>query len=360
MKRDTELDFFRGFSIVWVLFIHCIYWVGFLTSDNATIFKSYLLMEMPLLFLITGATNSLSNRQIRYSDYLLKRIPRIVIPYWVYAVICVFITQMTVTYLNFEGKVNYTSWFLTFGYKGDWWSNIPYVTSHLWFIPVYLVILLFIPLLKKIFNNLQGQMKLIPLIVIIILIAFLDYFNFSKGNLFDSYFYMKNILFFGFWIYLGLFYCTYKERDIKKLNFLGVAFVSYTITFLLIKFGYDSNMQYNKFPPNLAFLFLNVGNISLILFMKDYIIKVAESLSINGFIENLGEYSYTVYLYQPFAFLFGGMILSLLNIALYDHDIIGITYYLTINIIGAFIFIKVFGKVESLNITSLVNVLRRK
>lgn len=343
MERNQELDFLRGFSIIWVLIIHCLYWVGFFTSENAMVLKSFLLLEMPLLFLITGATNSLSKKHISYNKFLFKRIPRIIIPYWVYAFICVFITQLTITFFNLDGKVNYFTWFVTFGYKMDWWSNIPYVTWHLWFIPVYLILIFIIPLLKKLFFYLKDNNKYIPFLIITIIIAILDFYNFGHDKWYYVYFYLKNIIFFSFWIYLGFFY----NNHIKKVYLLIIATLSYIITYSLIKFGYIPDMQINKFPPNLVFLFLNIGNVAVVFIFKDILIKFAEVVSIRKLINYFGYYSYTVYLYQPFAFLSGGMILALLNIDLTNNDILGVVYYLIINIIFGILFIKIFGKVES-------------
>lgn len=343
--RDEELDTFRGFAIIWVLFIHCIYWNGLFTSTGATIAKSYLLFEMPLLFMITGASNSLSQKKYNLADHIVRRVSRIVIPYWVYAFICVFLIQITITFLQYPGSINYTSWFLTFGVKSDLWTNIPYLTSHLWFVPVFLIVIFIIPLLSYLHKRLVSFNKYIPLVVLFLLIPFLDYFMFGNAM---TYYYGKNVIFYSFWIYLGFFYERFKIRPPKKRYLILVSVLAYVFLWLAISntTRYNVDMQLNKFPPNLAFLLMNIGNISLFLLLKKYIADIIRMLNLKGLFIKLGQNSYTVYLHQTFAFLAGSMILSVLNISLFDYDLIGVLYYLAVNIIFALLFIKMFGWVE--------------
>lgn len=347
MKRDVELDCYRGLAILWVLFIHSIYWMGFFTSTKVAVAKSYLLFEMPLLFFITGASNSLSAKKKLFNFYI-KRIKRIAIPYWVYAFICVFFTQITITFLNAPGKIPYIEWF-TFGFRSKLWTNIPYLISHLWFVPIYLLIIIFIPLLKYMYTNLSNRKKLIPLIAIIILVALFDRHKINNGLF---YYYIKNVLVYSFWVYLGLFYSDFKGKKINRVFTFAIAILSYFVVSILIKTGYNPDMQINKFPPNIAFLVVNIGNFSILILIKKYIINLLQIFHLNNIVAKIGRYSYTVYLYQPFGFLLGAIILSLFKIVPYDYDIIGALYYWIINIFTALISIKIFGSVEKITVNT--------
>ena len=340
MNRISELDFFRGLAILWVLFIHCIFWMGFLTSDNVMILKSYLLFEMPLLFLITGAANSLSKKPIKLGTFYFRRLTRILIPYWFFAAICVFIIQISITFLNFTDNVSYLSWFITLGIIPQT-SSIPYLTWHLWYIPVVVIIIFFSPLLIKLHRTLKNKWKLIPLFLILCFIFLLDIFNFG-----ESYYYIKNTIFYSFWIYLGLFYCEYKDRKFNKKILITISILSYIAVYFFIEKGYSSNMQINKFPPNFVFLILNIGTISLILTFKDAILRIFKSLKLESSINELGKQSYTIYLYHPFAFLLGGILLDLFNVSSVEYDIIGILFFFILNLLCAKLFINLFGKIE--------------
>ncbi len=61
--RDTDLDDFRAFVLIWVLALHCLYWFG-LIAPRWNVWKSWTLCEMPVLFFIAGASNSLGLRAV--------------------------------------------------------------------------------------------------------------------------------------------------------------------------------------------------------------------------------------------------------------------------------------------------------
>ncbi|MDR2511322.1 MAG: acyltransferase [Bacteroidales bacterium] len=56
--RNEKLDIFRGLAMIWVILTHCLYWLGYFSS-----IKSFLLIEMPLFFFISGASNGMSNKK---------------------------------------------------------------------------------------------------------------------------------------------------------------------------------------------------------------------------------------------------------------------------------------------------------
>lgn len=351
MKRDIELDFFRGFAIVWVLFIHCIYWTGLFTSDKVTVIKSYLLLEMPFMFLITGAGYALSSKPIKFKTFFSSRISRIIIPYWVYALICVFLIQITVTFLQVSGGISYSSWFLTMGFKLDLWSSVPYLTWHLWFIPVYLLILVILPLLKKANIELKGKQRALPILLLFIVFFLLEILNI------DNYllnYYLKNVLFYSFWIYMGMFYLDFKNGRFKNRYLLIISIVSYVAVYFLTRDMYEVDMQVNKFPPNFSFFMFSLGNMSLLLLLKDYIFLLANKLRITNMFVVLGKKSYTVYLYQSFSFLLAVMILNVFQISLNDHDILGVLYFMVVNILCAYVNIRIFGKVEQIKFDTLL------
>lgn len=359
MQRDEELDIFRGFAIIWVLFIHCIYWPGYFSSNYVMIIKSFFLIEMPLLFLITGAGNILSNRKRSLGSFYSKRIVRVAIPYWIYALICVLLMQLSFTYLKVEGKVDFISWFLTFGAFSRW-SNYPYLTWHLWFIPVFLMIIFIIPLLLKWFNFFKGKLKAIPLLLFIIIVVMLDKYDFRHvGNTYWVYYYSKSITFYSFWIYLGFFYKYLKTIVIKKRFLFATLILSVAITILLFNVDYYSyNMQQNKFPPNFIFLTFNIGAISLFLLVKDLLRKIIELFKLKDLFIKFGKNSYTVYLYQPFAFLIGGMILKLLHLNFHSVDIVGFLFYFSVVLICSNLFINIFQKIESFNFKDCLRVFK--
>ena len=93
--RDTNLDTFRGFAMMYVIFIHCLYWLYlFHNANSITYIKSFFLIEMPLLFFITGASNSMGRKKSLLTFYI-SRFQRILIPYWIYCIICTILIVLT-------------------------------------------------------------------------------------------------------------------------------------------------------------------------------------------------------------------------------------------------------------------------
>ena len=51
-QRDENIDILRGFTMMYVVFVHCLYWAGLFNGTFSSVFKSLFLIEMPLFFFI--------------------------------------------------------------------------------------------------------------------------------------------------------------------------------------------------------------------------------------------------------------------------------------------------------------------
>ncbi|WP_343101502.1 acyltransferase family protein [Romboutsia sp. MSSM.1001216sp_RTP31141st1_G3_RTP31141_220114] len=81
--RDEKLDIYRGLIMMYIIgFIHTLYWF----PNFGTKIKSFFLFEMAVVFFITGASYSLSNKK-SYGKYIISRIPRILIPYFIFIIL---------------------------------------------------------------------------------------------------------------------------------------------------------------------------------------------------------------------------------------------------------------------------------
>lgn len=78
-NRDVNLDIYRGCIMIYITcFIHNIYGV----TNAYSVVTSYFLIEMPLIFFVSGAAHSLA-RPRPYLPYLWGRVKRIVFPYYI-------------------------------------------------------------------------------------------------------------------------------------------------------------------------------------------------------------------------------------------------------------------------------------
>ncbi|MDR1761658.1 MAG: acyltransferase [Bacteroidales bacterium] len=286
--RNTKLDIFRGLAMIWVILVHCLYWLGFFSW-----YKSFLLIEMSLFFFIAGSSNGMASKKSLGSFYL-TRFQRIMIPYWIYEIICIILISIIYTPETIKSL---------WGWINPWgahWSPIPYLTWALWFVPVYVLVMLVFPLLQKIRNT---HLHYLPFIVLVLLIVALNFWEIS-GKI--SY-YAKMLVFYSFFTYLGLYF-TEITKKIKLFPALAVIIIGLLLMFVLVTFfGQSLNMQYNKFPPNCIFLFYSLVALAILYICSDVIVKAIQFLKrnavFNWIYQQYEQRGLTIFLFHPFVFL---------------------------------------------------------
>ncbi len=129
MKRDIQLDAYRAMLMIYIVcYIH-LGWLGFGKEP----ISSLSLVEMPLIFFISGAALSYYREPRPFWTTVCNRAKRVLIPFYIYA----FLMLCIVAYRY--GVDDYT-W-------KDWANvlmchNIPHLPYdwHLWFIAPYMVL----------------------------------------------------------------------------------------------------------------------------------------------------------------------------------------------------------------------------
>ena len=154
MERDKQLDLYRGLSMIYVVcFIHVIYWL----KIGSEPFMSIMLFEMPLIFFISGASLSFNKGHRSLTKTIWSRIKRVVLPYYIYAVIMVAIVAVLsivwhywlpdiISLFGEKVATKYMFNISTYSWNDIWsilsFSGIPQSPCvwHLWFILPYLVL----------------------------------------------------------------------------------------------------------------------------------------------------------------------------------------------------------------------------
>lgn len=297
MHRDKTIDRLRGFAMFWVIVVHVLYWGGFFANDCVNLWKSFCLFEMPLFFFITGASNSFSKTG-NYFTYVIKRFQRILIPYWTFAIIC---AALSIVKFSMEGSMD----LLTAGKTLLSWlvlvatpkTSVSYLTWALWFIPVYLCVVLIIPVLKWMK---ESRWKIAFGFALVVAYALICQMN-SR--------WVQNVAFYSFWTYIGLFYSDIKGAVAEKKTrryFLYLAAAGAVMLCVLGFAGQSLDMQTNKFPPNLIFFVFSVMMMALVIYAipcLDRFLGWLEGGKLSGGIFRLyATRSMSIYLYQVFAF----------------------------------------------------------
>jgi len=193
-QRDNVLDILRGLAMIYVIFIHCIYWINIFNGRYSSTIKSLFLIEMPLFFFIAGASNSMG-KQKGVLRFYFSRFQRILLPYWIYGIICIILTILAKKVITFEQEKYF---FVNLPMLFSPVSSLPYMTWTLWFVPIYLYVMLAFPLLKWYYERHEREnKKYIPLIIFALLLC-----NTGWEVLYEA----KMVIFYCFWTYLGLFY----------------------------------------------------------------------------------------------------------------------------------------------------------
>lgn len=299
MKRDKTIDNFRALAMLWVILVHVVYWTPFIKDANYRFFASFLLFEMPIFFFVTGASNSFSKKE-NYFSFVYKRYKRLLIPFWIFAIICAG-TNIYNLYITEGITLDYSrevliSWLLP---TNQHINKFPYLNYATWFIPVYLVIVLLIPILKKI-----KETKL-KYIFIFILLGISIYINHLKLN------WYQHIGIYTFWTYIGLFYSeisTFLQKNYRRLIPITLSVICIFILYTLHNNGVNIDIQTNKFPPSNIFTIFSISAVSLLLALTPVIngiFYIIYKLPLVGkMISHYNRHSMSIFLYQSFAFYF--------------------------------------------------------
>jgi peptidoglycan/LPS O-acetylase OafA/YrhL len=303
LTRHTLLDSLRGILMLYiVVVIHGLFWLGF---QPQWIFSA-LLFEMPALFMISGYSYALWERQQagrslskhpvpRYLLFLASRWIRILIPYLVYALTCALIVTLARSPESTQEVLRiWFAWLNPFAYGRSF--SIAALNWHLWFIPVFLLVTTLLPLITKIAHVTDYTVGVMAVALLGIQIV-LGVMDFPGAQLFRETFF-----------YLIFTLAGYRLAKLGKVvaerHLLTAAMASAIL--LLTAFFYTHNfdvfdMQKNKFPPNYRFFLFSVFWMSLFMLIgKRYaglmgsVARLADSRYLRPFVSA----GYSIYLWQ--------------------------------------------------------------
>ncbi len=296
VERDLIIDYLRAINMLYILlWIHLLYWL-----PPKTHYKSWFLGEMVIVFFIMGASYSISPPP-KYSHYLVRRIQRIFIPYFVYGCVLTIITILIGFFFlqkrSIKEFVHLQLWlnpFRNFHQEGKHFF-IPFVYWHLWFIPTITLIIPFIPLCHIISTSLKRFFLLLAFMIIVIFLSSISHRIFLSEHLNYAFFYMTFVI-------IG-----FKYKELKSISCFKKILIAITSLLLLLAlnrmFAFGIDMNVNKFPPNIMYLFFGFIWIVFITILWDYIQKIDKIKYLRSFLLWFSKYSYTAYLFHPFAYL---------------------------------------------------------
>ncbi len=230
MKRDTQLDAYRAMLMIYIVcFIHVEFWLGFGKEP----YLSLSLVEMPLIFFVSGAALSFHREPRPFWTTVRNRAKRILVPYYIYALLMLCIVALRLHLPAYTWK--------------DWakvllCDAIPYLphTSHLWFIVPYMLLSCTFDLQKRILTKINRGGYLL-----LCVISFLVVSHVTENSL------VRNVLCYNIFMVAG--YVFYKNIRMKHVLFCAMAALVLLLVYRICQIPFCP-MQEHKFPPDFVFL----------------------------------------------------------------------------------------------------------
>ena len=248
-KRDERIDILRALAILCIILAH--------SSPNDFIFQLRN-FDVTMMVFLMGVSFFLSNqnKRINYSDYVIKRFRRLILPTWKFLILFFVVFFFLSIVLNddyyFSLRDIITSFAMTTG------------IGYVWIMRVFFIIALVSPLLLYISNRIKKNSTYFILLVIayvIYLILLLTNEHLSV-NIIQKLFEYYIVEGFGYSLIaaLGIRLYSYKKQYLPYLA--GIFFIIFSIL------GFYHNFmptQAFKYPPTLYYLSYGIF-VSLILF----------------------------------------------------------------------------------------------
>ena len=227
--RDRNLDIYRGCIMMYIVGI--IHTISIYSNWYENTAATLLLIEMPVVFYISGAAYSLSSKK-SYPQYIWGRVKRIIPPYYIFIAIITIANYFKQCIWGYTSTNEFIRHFIENRYYSIFIEEI-YGLEHIWFVPTYLKIALILPLLYRISQKItvNGLYVLLGISATIL------------------YFIPNHEVCYAVFALAGMYY--QKSKPYNKYLLLSITML---LMILCYKNGYSINMQINKFPANLFFL----------------------------------------------------------------------------------------------------------
>ncbi len=247
--RDEVLDFFKGITVIGIIFIHTVWWSGQSYVPNY-VAQFSLLLDVPLFFFLSGASAVISFERNNPFSGIVRMVGMFSLFFLLYALFC----QREKT---FEFLIR--SFFVQF----PWAPKVEVLSCSTWFIPVLVLVYFTGFLIVRSCGNRNALLAV--MVVLFVLVYKYEYFNFlnsiellqkTPDYLFTDLFFFL----FGYFFYRHL-------RGSKYLEPFAIAvfLISLILTFTLF-WERTFDLQFYKFPHRIQYLIASMVSISLVMF----------------------------------------------------------------------------------------------
>lgn len=301
-KRNKTLDYIRSINMWYIiLVIHFLFWLGFGTKME---YSTICLVEMFVVFFLMG-TSLKYEKEVSYPQYLKKKFKRVYVPYLIFAVFSVILILLGTKYNLIQAKHNVLSTsvleavFNPLSQKFNFY-HFSYIYYQIWFIPVFIMLTLYMPILTKL-------MKKNVIITFLCSIVFYAIFKNLSITVFNPRYKFMLPIIYNFKV--SLFYVPFIIIGYKYECFLKNKFKTFILTlfsisiFLLLYLNGEHNMQKLKFQFTKEYFLLGTSFILILLLIYPYIDKLINKCKVlEKYLMYFAGISYHAYLYHSIAY----------------------------------------------------------
>ena len=244
MKRVKYLDELRLFAILNVILLHVLSLFRYLSYDKNivdftiwTFFDSLTRVGLPIFFMLTGIL-MFQKKDEDYFEFIKKRVVRLVLAYFFFSIVY-YISGMIINHDKFS-LYNFVSL-----------TTSGTIIYHLWFMPVIIIIYMFIPFLKKLVNSLTEKEIRIMIILIFLLGNCIAGFRMLFSNYDIMYsFLLPNIIIYTNYLFIGYYLYKYEIKMDPLFIVLSIlSIIGMTITTLIISKTAVEDFFLNSLSP---------------------------------------------------------------------------------------------------------------
>lgn len=333
--RDVLLDAMRAYTMIYIVcVVHLLYWWQWPSCP----FVSFLLVEMPAIFFIAGAS-ARHSRSRSFRQLLSGRFRRVLWPYYFYAAL-----SLLLLYLSGMASGSMGLREVLMVLLADDIPRLPYAW-HLWFILPYLLVSLSFYFQRQ----WAERYGLRYLLLLVVLMCMADgAFRLTGTDLHQLvgwrrivshqllYFLCYNIFFVsGFLLY----------RHLSVARTLTVLLVSVVLSGVLSG-GHVPDFQSEKFPPTTLFMLYGIASLCLLSLVIRH-----TGLPCPRIVVFWNRHGYTLYLYQNYCmWLFVSVIAPVLvSVFPYWLEIpVGMVILFVLNTVLAYLLIQCFSSASSI------------
>ena len=284
--RDTQLDHYRALMMMHVIIGHVMYWL-YAAGEP---YLSFVLFAMAGTFFIAGASVAVNTRRRSLWGTVVNRIGRVVIPFYIYAVVVIVFTVAVTALFGDTARLGFKPYdFGTYGWKDIvrivLCEDVPGAPfgAHIWFLQPYLILSCTFPLQVWLTNRCNRHMYMAACLVLFLAVQAVTRYEL-----------LREVACYNVFMIAGYLY--YRRMGVKTRIVVGlcaaVAIVANEATG-----GHFCPMQGHKFPPDWMFVMYNLFVLCLIALVVSHF-----TISNNRFFRIWSERGYNIYLYQSVVF----------------------------------------------------------